>query len=119
MTSKSGEKKATEGREEMPERWSAQRKAEIVLRLLRREDLGEVSREVKVPPPTLEEWRRVFLERGQEGLKARSRDPAEQELIRTRAKLGEMTMRLELATELLEKRGYGEELRKLLKRSDT
>jgi hypothetical protein len=30
-----------------------------------------------------------------------------------------MTMRLELASELLEKRGYGEELRKLLKRSDT
>jgi len=92
MTSKSGEKKATEGREEVP----AHRKAEIVLRLLRGEDLGEVSREIKVPPPTLEEWRRVFLERGQQGLKARSRDPAEQELIRTRAKLGEMTMRLEV-----------------------
>ena len=59
----------------------------------------------------------MFLERGQQGLKARSRDPTEQELMRTRAKLGEMTMRLELASELLEKRGYGEELRKLLKRS--
>lgn len=78
-----------------------------------------MSREIKVGPPTLEEWRRVFLERGQQGLKARSWDPAEQELIRTRAKLGEMTMRLELASELLEKRGCGEELRKLLKRSDT
>ena len=119
MTSKSGEMKATEGREEVPERWSAQRKTEIVLRLLRGEDLGEVSRENKVSPPTLEEWRRVFLERGQQGLKARSRDPAERELIRTRAKLGEMTMRLELASELLEKRGYGDDLRKLLKRSDT
>jgi len=83
MTQKSGEKKATEGREELPERWSTQRKMEVVLRLLRGEDLGEVSREVKVPPPTLEEWRRVFLERGQQGLKARSRDPAERELIRT------------------------------------
>ena len=31
-------------REELPERWSAQRKAEVVLRLLRGEDLGEVSR---------------------------------------------------------------------------
>jgi transposase-like protein len=117
MTQKSGEKKATEGREEVPERWSAQRKMEVVLRLLRGDDLGEVSRENKVSPPVLEEWRRVFLERGQQGLKARSRDPAEQELTRTRAKLGEMTMRLELASELLEKRGYGEELRKLLKRS--
>ena len=117
MRQNSGEKKATEGREEVPERWSVQRKVEVVLRLLRGEDLGDVSRENKVSPPVPEEWRRVFLERGQQGLKARSRDPAEQELTRTRAKLGEMTMRLELASELLEKRGYGEELRKLLKRS--
>lgn len=119
MTSKSGGKKATEGRKKKRKGRSVQPKTEIVLRLLRGEDLGEVSREIKVPPPTLEEWRPVFLERGQQGLKARSRDPAEQELIRTRARLGEMTMRLELASELLEIRGYGEELRKLFKRSDT
>ena len=37
--------------------------------------------------------------------------------MRTRAKLGEMTMRVELQTELLEKRGYGDELRKLLRLS--
>ena len=37
--------------------------------------------------------------------------------MRTRAKLGEMTMRVELQAELLEKRGYGEELRKLLRRA--
>ena len=36
--------------------------------------------------------------------------------MRTRAKLGEMTMRVELQAEFLEKRGYGEELRKLLRR---
>ncbi len=36
--------------------------------------------------------------------------------MRTRAKLGEMTMRMELAAELLEKRGFGQELRKLLRR---
>jgi len=101
---------------EIPERWSAQRKTEVVRRLLRGEDLLEVSREVKVPPSELETWRRVFLESGQQGLKRRSRDPTERELIRTRAKLGELMMRLELATELLEKRGFGDELRKLLKR---
>ena len=84
--------------------------------VLRGEDLGEVSREMRVSPAELEEWRRVFLETGQQGLKRRSRDPAERELIRTRAKLGEVTMRMELASELLEKRGYGDDLRKLLKR---
>lgn len=118
MSSKAMESEATEGREseEIPERWSAQRKVDVVLRLLRGEDLGEVSREVQVSPPELEEWRRVFLETGQQGLKRRSRDPSERELIRTRAKLGEVTMRMELARELLEKRGYGDELKRLLKR---
>ena len=33
------------------------------------EDLVEVSREVQVSPPELEEWRRVFLETGQQGLR--------------------------------------------------
>ena len=119
MSARAGESEATEGRggSRAPlERWSAQQKTEVVLRLLRGEDLGEVSRGVQVSPPELEEWRRVFLESGQQGLKRRSRDPSERELIRTRAKLGEMTMRVELASELLEKRGYGDELRKLLKR---
>ena len=43
------------------------RKAEVVLRLLRGEDIGEVSREVRVAPPELERWRRVFLDGGQQG----------------------------------------------------
>ncbi len=119
MSARAGESEATEGRggsQAPPERWSVQQKTEVVLRLLRGEDLGEVSRGIQVSPPELEEWRRVFLESGQQGLKRRSRDPSERELIRTQAKLGEMTMRVELASELLEKRGYGDELRKLMKR---
>ena len=103
-------------REDLPERWSAQRKMEVVLRLLRGEDLGELSREVQVPAPELENWRRVFLESGVNGLKRRSDDPLERELNRTRAKLGEVLMRLELAEGLLEKRGYAEELKKLWRR---
>ncbi len=118
MSQESGEREATGGRggEELPERWSARRKTDAVLRLLRGEDLGEVSRELQVSPVDLEEWRRVFLERGHQGLKSRRGDGAERELMRTRAKLGEMTMRMELAAELLEKRGFGQELRKLLRR---
>ena len=100
--------------EGLPKRWSAQRKAEVVIRLLRGEDIGEVSREVRVAPPELERWRREFLDGGQQGLKKKNRPGGE--LMRTRAKLGEMTMRVKLQAELLEKRGYGEELRKLLRR---
>jgi len=89
----------------LPKRWSAQRKSEVVLRLLRGEDIGEVSREIQVAPPELERWRREFLQGGQQGLKGKNRPGGE--LMRTRAKLGEMTMRVELQAELLEKRGYG------------
>ena len=56
------------------------------------------------------------LGRGQQGLKRRGGDPAERELLRKRGKPGELPMRMELATELLEKRGFGDELRKLLRR---
>ena len=54
--------------ETLPKRWSAQRKAEVVLRLLRGKDIGEVNREVRVAPPELEPQRRVFLDGGQQGL---------------------------------------------------
>jgi hypothetical protein len=100
-------------REDLPERWSAGRKTEVVLRLMRGEDLGAVSREIQVPPQELEDWRRVFLESGARGLKRSGRDPTERELIRTRAKVGELMMKLELATGLLEKRGYADDLKKL------
>jgi hypothetical protein len=97
----------------LPERWSVQQKTDVVLRLLRGEDLGELSREIQVPAHEIEEWRRVFIENGAAGLKRRGGDPLERELVRTRAKLGETMMKLELAEGLLEKRGYGEELKKL------
>lgn len=98
------ENSTSSGERELPERWSAKRKAEIVLRLMRGEDLGEISREIQVAPQTIEEWRRAFLAGAEAGLKKRSRDGEQQELVRTRAKLGETMMRLELAEMLLEKR---------------
>lgn len=100
-----------------PERWSAKRKSEVVVRLLRGEDLGELSREIEVAPPVIEEWRHAFLNGAEVGLKKRSGDPLEHELTRTRAKLGETMMKLELAEMLLEKRGYMDDLRRL-RRSD-
>ena len=104
-----------EASRELPERWSASRKTEVVLRLLRGEDLGEVSREIQVPAHELEKWRRVFLESATSGLRRRGGDPLDRDLKRTQAKLGETMMRLELAQDLLEKRGYGEELKRLFR----
>ncbi len=57
--------------EELPERWSVQRKTELVLRVLRGEALDGVSRESQVPAHELESWKRVFLETGTRGLKTR------------------------------------------------
>ena len=100
---------AAEG--ELPERWSAQRKIELVLRLLRGEALDAVSRETQVPGHELESWKRVFLETGTRGVKSRA-EPEERELTLARAKIGELMMRLELAELLIEKRGLADEWRR-------
>ena len=99
--------------EELPERWSARAKTEVVLRLLKGEDLGTVSRETQVPVHELETWRRVFLEGGTQGLKRQDTAGAGRELTRAQAKVGELTMKLEVVEWLLEKKGFGEDLRKL------
>ncbi len=96
---------------ELPERWSVQRKGELVLRLLRGEALDAVSRASQVPAHELESWKRIFLEQGTRGLKTRS-DPEERELTLARAKIGELMMRLELAEHLIEKRGLTDEWKK-------
>ena len=97
---------------ELPERWSAQRKMELVLRLLRGDTLDAVSRDSQVPAHELEAWKRIFLDNGARGLKTRS-DPEERELTLARAKIGELMMRLELSEHLIEKRGLTDEWKKL------
>ena len=105
-----GEPMASEG-VELPERWSVQRKMELVLRLLRGELLEAVSRESQIPAHELESWKRVFLDTGTRGLKTRA-EPEERDLTLARAKIGELMMRLELAEHLIEKRGLADEWRK-------
>ena len=94
--------------DEVPERWSVQRKAELVMRLLRGEALDAVSRESQVPAHELERWQRIFLEQGKRGLRTKS-EPEERELILARAKIAELMMRPELAEDLIEKRGFTDE----------
>ena len=93
---------------DLPERWSASRKTELVLRLLRGEPLDAISRQSQVPAHELESWQRVFLEQGTRGLRIRG-EPEERELTLARAKIGELMMRLELAEGLIEKRGFTDE----------
>lgn len=70
---------AGSGGDELVERWSAQRKTELVLPLLRGESLEDVSRESQIPAHELESWKRAFVETGTRGLKSRG-EPEEREL---------------------------------------
>jgi transposase len=55
-------------------RFSARRKTEAVLRLLRGEELEILSRELGVTAATLATWRETFLAAGEAGLKTRQAD---------------------------------------------
>jgi transposase len=77
-------------------RWSAGRKKEVVLRLLRGEALDAVSREVSVPIYKLERWRERALAGIDAGLKERDNDPVERELDAARRRIGELVMEVEI-----------------------
>ncbi len=83
-----------------PKRWSAKRKQEVVLRLLRGESLDTRSRETGQPGSVLSGWRDDFLETGLVGLKRRTDDPKvaalEKELKRAQRLVGDLMMDKEL-----------------------
>jgi transposase-like protein len=82
------------GRE--PGRFSARRKTEAILRLLRGEPLDILARELSVTAGTVAHWREQFLTGGQAALKSRPADERDDEIQRLRAKVGEITMNNEL-----------------------
>jgi hypothetical protein len=81
-------------------RFSAQRKLAAVSRLLRGEPLETVARELNVTVARLSAWRDRALLAAEAAMKERERDGRDEELLRLRAKLGEITM----ANELLEQK---------------
>ena len=77
-------------------RFSAGRKREVVMRLLRGEDLESVSRAVGITVARASHWRAQFLAAGQAGLKSRAPDARDEDHRRLQAKLGELLMETEL-----------------------
>jgi transposase-like protein len=77
-------------------RFSARRKTEAVLRLLRGEDLDALSRELGVTAATLSGWRSSFLDGGTAAMKSRPADDRDEEVARLRSKVGQLTMDNEL-----------------------
>jgi hypothetical protein len=77
-------------------RFSARRKTDAVLRLLRGEDLETLSRELGVTAATLSGWRESFLDGGTAAMKSRPADDRDEEIDRLRSKVGQLTMDVEL-----------------------
>jgi len=82
-------------------RFSALRKRQAVLRLLRGEDLELLSRELGVVASTLSLWREEFLAAGQMALKGKTgkADACDEQISRLKKKVGELTMENELLQE--------------------
>src|ERR687890_1307878 len=77
-------------------RFSAQRKLAVVTRLLRGEPLETVARELNVTAARLSGWRDRALVAAEAAMKERGRDDRDEEFLRLKAKLGEVTMANEL-----------------------
>ena len=73
-------------------RWSARRKEEVVLRLLRGESLDRLARESGQAAGTISAWREAFLAAGQEGLKTRPAPVEDVSLREAQRKIGEQAI---------------------------
>jgi hypothetical protein len=80
-------------------RWSAKRKASVVLELLRGADLESTSRKYGVTAATLTEWRDAFLAGGAEALKARQEAQLDEQGRRMKSVIAETAMENELLRE--------------------
>ena len=88
-------------------RWSAGKKTDAVLGLLRGESLGKLSRELKVEAHRLAAWRDDFLAAGKHGLEGQRSDrtPDDRALEQAERKIGELTLENEVLRAAAEKRG--------------
>jgi len=86
-------------------RWSAKRKLEAVMRLLRGEPLSDLSRELGVEISRLEQWKTQALGGMEEILKERTDHPLSGELARAKKQIGELAMENELLREKARRQG--------------
>ena len=81
------------------QRWSAKRKVELLLSLIRGErKLVDVCREHDLKQSEVESWMDTFMKAGERGLKANSEDETtirEKEIKELRAKVGELVLELD------------------------
>jgi transposase len=78
------------------QRWSAARKREVVLRLMRGESAELLSRELGLPVFKLAQWRQKAEAALEGALKEREADPADGQLAAAMRRIGELSMENEL-----------------------
>lgn len=92
-------------------------RVEAVLRVLAGGDRFATARDHGVDLDDLEEWIRVFLQAGREGLRE-ARNPMDgTERLRAWAKIGELAMRVDLLRRFIARKGYADELEALERNS--
>ena len=96
-----------EGQEErtIRKRWTAGRKKEVVLRMLKGEPVDSLSRELGIDINQLETWKATVLERMELILKDRSDEPLAEELEAAKRQIGELHMENELLRHKVAKKG--------------
>ena len=82
-------------------RWSAKRKLEVILELLRGADIEALSRKYRVNVATLSEWRERFLTVGEAGLKSREAEPDNEGERRLKSVVANLSVENELLREKL------------------
>jgi hypothetical protein len=87
------------------QRWSAGRKREVVLRLMRGEAAELLSRELGLPMFKLERWRQEAEAALEGALKEREADPADGQLAAALRRIGELSMEVELLRAKIERPG--------------
>ncbi len=96
---------ATRSRLAPGQRWSAARKREVVLRLMRGEAAELLSRELGLPVFKLEQWRQRAEAAFEGALKEREADPADGQLAAALQRIGELSMEVELLRAKMERPG--------------
>lgn len=85
------------------QRWTAKRKVELLLQLIRGETkLVDACREHDLKQSEVESWMQTFMKAGERGLKARSEDEQaahDREVRELRAKVGELVLELDARKE--------------------
>lgn len=87
------------------QRWSAARKREVVLRLMRGEAAELLSRELGLPVFKLEQWRQKAEAAFEGALKEREADPTDGQLAAALRRIGELSMEVELLRAKMERPG--------------